>query len=224
MPKNILLIAALPEEADAFHPGQGAIAQTEPHPMRVIEQAGRHIKIVTCGLGKVNAALAIGCYADADCVLVAMIGTCGRIADIEGDKFWIARAIQHDYGALGAEGFTPYRAGDWPMGEARDVAFTAMPDPGSGLPHASIISGDVFLGCPETAKVLAQRLDAHLVDMEVAAVAQAAEALGLPWCAIKAVTDGADGESAGDFNVNLKRAVRKAADAMEGVVELTVKR
>lgn len=51
MPKNILLIAALPEEADAFHPGQGVVVPTAPHPMRVLEQAGRQIKIVTCGLG-----------------------------------------------------------------------------------------------------------------------------------------------------------------------------
>ena len=220
MPKNILLIAALPEEADAFHPGQGAIVQTEPHPMRVIEQAGCHIKIVTCGLGKVNAALAVGRYADADTVLVAMTGTCGRIADIDGDTFWIARAIQHDYGALGPEGITQYRAGDWPIGEARDPAFTAMPDPRSRLPHASIISGDVFLECPATATALAAQRNAQLVDMEVAAVAQAAELLGLPWCAIKAVTDGADGESAGDFSANLRRAARKAAAAMERVVAL----
>ena len=217
MPNYILLIAALPEEADAFHPGQGVVIETEPHPLRVIEQEGRHIKIVTCGLGKVNAALAVGRYADADCVLVAITGTCGRLADIEGAAFWIARAIQHDYGALRPEGITQYRAGDWPMGEARDPAFTAMPDPGSGLPHASIISGDVFLECPATAKVFATQLNAQLVDMEVAAVAQAADALGLPWCAIKAVTDGADGESAGDFSANLRRAARKAGEAMDVV-------
>jgi adenosylhomocysteine nucleosidase len=219
MPKNILLIAALPEEADAFHPGQGDIVQTEPHPMRVIEHYGVHIKIVICGLGKVNAALAVGRYADADTMLVAMTGTCGRIAEIEGDTFWIARAIQHDYGALDIEGFTHYRAGDWPIGAARDVDFTAMPDPRpkseTRLPHANIISGDVFLECPETASALAQRLGAQLVDMEVAAIAQAAEVLGLPWVAIKAVTDGADGQSAGDFSVNLKLAAKKAGEAME---------
>jgi adenosylhomocysteine nucleosidase len=219
MSKNILLVAALPEEADAVHPGQGVIIQTAPHPMRVIEQAGHQIKIVTCGLGKVNAALVVGRYADADTKLVAMTGTCGRIAGIDGDTFWIGRAIQHDYGALGAEGIAQYRAGDWPMGKARDPAFTATPDPGSGLPHASIISEDVFLECPATAKALAAKLNAQLVDMEVAAVAQAAEALGLPWCAIKAVTDDADGESAGDFSANLKRAARKAGEAMEGFVQ-----
>jgi adenosylhomocysteine nucleosidase len=217
MPKNILLIAALAEEADTFHPGQGVIVQTEPHPLRIIEHNGVQIKIVTCGLGKVNAALAVGRYVDADTVLIAMTGTCGRIADIDGDTFWIARAIQHDYGAMGIKGITNYRAGDWPMGKVRDPAFSATPDPGSGLPHASIISGDVFLECPATASKLAIQLDAQLVDMEVAAVAQAAEALGLSWCAIKAVTDDADCQSAGDFSANLKRAARKAGEAMEAL-------
>ena len=150
-------------------------------------------------------------------MLVATTGTCGRIANIDGETFWIARAIQHDYGALGAEGITQYRAGDWPMGEARDPGFTAMPDPGSGLPHASIISGDVFLECGVMAGALAEQLNAQLVDMEVAAIAQAAEALRLPWSAIKAVTDGADEESTGDFSANLKRAARKAGEAMERV-------
>ena len=60
------------------------------------------------------------------------------------------------------------------------------------------------------------------VALGVAAVAQAAEALGLPWCAIKAVTDEADGGSAGDFSANLRRAARKAGMAMEAVVSLTL--
>ena len=217
--KSILLLAALAEEADAFLERHGRIVDGEPLPVRVVETDAAQIKIVTCGLGKVNAALAVGRYADASTSLVAMTGTCGRIGEIEGDCFWIARAIQHDYGARQAGGFVHYRAGDWPMGEARDHAFTALHDPGFGLPHATIASGDVFLECADTAEALAQRLDVHLVDMEVAAVAQAAEALGLPWAAIKAVTDGADGESAGDFNANLKRAARKAADAMERLIE-----
>jgi adenosylhomocysteine nucleosidase len=57
-----------------------------------------------------------------------------------------------------------------------------------------------------------------LVDMETAAVAQAAERLGLPWMAIKATTDDANGESAGDFSANLARAARRAAEAAEVVL------
>jgi adenosylhomocysteine nucleosidase len=211
---EILIVAALPEEAAAFCCGQGTVLQGEPLPVRQIELAGAQVTIVTCGLGKVNAALAMGRYATADTTLVGMIGTCGRIGAIKGDCFWISHAIQHDYGARQVAGFVHYRAGDWPMGEARDQAFAAIADPGSGLPHARIASGDVFLECPDIAALLAEQLGTALVDMEVAAVAQAAEALGLPWCAIKAVTDGADGESAGDFSANLRRAAAKAAEAM----------
>lgn len=213
--KQVILLAALPDEADAFLPGQGRIGDGEPLPVRTVETEEVRIAIVTCGLGKVNAAMAVGRYATAETAFVAMTGTCGRIGPIQGDCFWIERAIQHDYGARKASGFAHYRAGDWPMGEPRDHAFVAMSDPGLGLPHASIASGDVFLECPETAEALANRLGTHLVDMEVAAVAQAAESLSLPWAAIKAVTDGADGESADDFSANLKRAARKAGEAME---------
>jgi adenosylhomocysteine nucleosidase len=197
--KSLLLLAALPEEADAFRPGEGLIVDGESMPVRIVEADETQISIVTCGLGKVNAALAVGRYANADTSLVAMTGTCGRIGEIEGDCFWIAKAIQHDYGARQADGFIHYRAGDWPMGAARDHAFTAIPDPGLGLPHAAIASGDVFLECAITA-----------------------EALGLPWAAIKAVTDGADGESVGDFSANLKRAARKAGEAMERLVVFPV--
>lgn len=220
--KSLLLLAALPEEADAFRPGEGRIVDGEPLPVRIVKTGDLRITIVACGLGKVSAALAVGRYANADTALVAMTGTCGRIGAIEGDCFWIAKAIQHDYGARQADGFIPYRAGDWPMGEARDHGFSAIPDPGLGLPHAAIASGDVFLECPATAEALAERLGTHLVDMEVAAVAQAAEALGLPWAAIKAVTDGADGESAGDFSANLKRAACKAGQAMERLLVFPV--
>jgi adenosylhomocysteine nucleosidase len=219
---HILILAALPEEADAFCPGQGTVLDSERMPFREVALSYATVKVVTCGLGKVNAALAVGRYANAKTSLVAMTGTCGRIGDIEGDTFWIARAIQHDYGARQADGHVHYRAGDWPMGEAREQAFVAMPDPGLGLPHAAIASGDVFLECPETAQGLAGKLGTQLVDMEVAAVAQAAEALGLRWAAIKAITDGADGESAGDFSVNLRRAARKAAEATERLCSVLV--
>lgn len=211
-----MILAALPEEADAFRPGEGEVSSYGNLPVRRI--AGR-ITIATCGLGKVNAALAVGLLVNQETQLVAMTGTCGRLAAVEGDCFWIARAIQHDYGARKADGHVPYRAGDWPMGKPRDIVFTAMSDPGLGLPHATIASGDLFLECPDTAADLASRLGAELVDMEVAAMAQAAETLGLRWAAIKAVTDDADGGSAGNFNANLRKAARRAGEAIERLVE-----
>lgn len=214
---QILILAALPEEADALFPGvgetDGAIL-----PLRRLAAHGHNLAIATCGLGKVNAALAVGLIgADADMLL--MTGTCGALGAAPG-PYWLAEAVQHDYGANEPGRFRRYRAGDWPMGEAGEAHFAAMADPGLGLPHARIASGDSFVACPDAAADLADNLAATLVDMEVGAVAQAAMRLGKPWGAIKAVTDDANDASGGDFQANLRRAARLAAGEVERLIAM----
>lgn len=213
---NLLILAALPEEADALFPGTGTPELT-PIPLRHLTIHNHNLTIATCGLGKVNAALAVGLLgASAD--LILMTGTCGALGAAPG-AYWIAEALQHDYGAAHPGTFRRYRAGDWPMGERGEAHFTAMPDPGLDLPHARIASGDSFVACPQAAAGL-QSLGATLVDMEVGAVAQAAARLGKPWAAIKAVTDDANDASGGDFQANLRRAARTAAVEIERLVAM----
>jgi len=214
----ILILAALAEEADALFPG----TSTPIHgifPVRRLTAHGHNVTIATCGLGKVNAALAAGLFAtDADILL--MSGTCGALGAEPGRAYWLADAVQHDYGANEPGLFRRYRAGDWPMGEAGEAHFAAMADPGLGLPHARIASGDSFVACPDAAADLKANLGATLVDMEVGAVAQVAARLGKPWVAIKAVTDDANDTSGGDFQANLNRAARQAAVEVERLVAM----
>ena len=213
---HLLILAALPEEADALFPGEGA-TDKGPFAVRRVETHGHNLSIATTGLGKVNAALAAGLLgAEADVIL--MSGTCGALGAAPG-AYWLAEALQHDYGAMHPGLFRRYRAGDWPMGEPGEAHFAAMPDPGLGLPHARIASGDSFVACPDAAADL-QSLGATLVDMEVGAVAQAAARLGLPWAAIKVVTDEANDASGGDFQANLIRAARTAAGEVERLVAM----
>jgi adenosylhomocysteine nucleosidase len=213
---HILILAALPEEADALFPGEG-VREAGPFAVRRLAAYGHNLTIATSGLGKVNAALAVGLLgAEAD--LLLMTGTCGALGAEPGRAYWIAEAVQHDYGALQPGLFRRYRAGEWPIGEAGEAHFAAMPDPGLGLPHARIASGDSFVACAQAAAGLARDLGATLVDMEVGAVAQAATRLGLPWAAIKAVTDTADEGSSRDFHANLTRAARCAAAEIERLV------
>jgi adenosylhomocysteine nucleosidase len=181
---NLLILAALAEEADALFPGLGT-----PDPglfaVRRLATHGHSLTIAATGLGKVNAALAAGMFG-ADAGMLLMSGTCGALGAAPG-AYWLAEAVQHDYGANHPGLFRRYRAGDWPMGEPGEAHFVAMPDPGLGLPHARIASGDSFVPCPDAAADL-QSIGATLVDMEVGAVAQVAARLGRPWAAIKAVT------------------------------------
>mgnify|MGYP001570491228 FL=1 len=211
----ILILAALPEEADAVFPGQGTVEAGAFAP-RSLSVDGHAVTIATCGVGKVNAALCAGMLGGAADLLV-MSGTCGSLGPGPG-AYWIAEAVQHDYGAAQPGLFRRYRAGEWPIGEAGEAHFAAMPDPGLNLPHARIASGDSFVACPDAAAGLVRDLGATLVDMEVGAVAQAAMRLGKPWAAVKAVTDDANGDSAGDFHTNLVRAARIAGAAIERLV------
>lgn len=213
---HILILAALPEEADALFARAGEPV-AGPFAARRFDGSGHRLTIATCGLGKVNAALCAGVLgADAD--LLLMTGTCGSLGAAPG-AYWIAEALQHDYGANQPGLFRRYRAGEWPIGEAGEAHFRAMADPGLGLPHARIASGDSFVACPDAAADLAA-LGATLVDMEVGAVAQVAARLGKPWGAIKAVTDEANGDSAGDFHANLVRAARAAGREIERLVAM----
>jgi adenosylhomocysteine nucleosidase len=212
---NILILAALPEEGDALFSDQGG-PEGGPFAVRRLMTGGHALTIAICGLGKVNAALCAGMLGG-DTDMLMMSGTCGSLGAAPG-AYWLAEAVQHDYGANEPGMFRRYRAGEWPIGEAGEAHFAAMADPGLGLPHARIASGDSFVACPQAAADLADTLGATLVDMEVAAVAQVAARLGKPWAAIKAVTDEANGESAGDFHANLVRAARLAAQEVERLV------
>jgi adenosylhomocysteine nucleosidase len=212
---NILILAALPEEGDALFSGQGE-PEGGPFAVRRLTTDGHALTIAICGLGKVNAALCAGMLGG-DTDMLIMSGTCGSLGAAPG-AYWLAEAVQHDYGANEPGMFRRYRAGEWPIGEAGEAHFAAMADPGLGLPHARIASGDSFVACPDAAADLADTLGATLVDMEVAAVAQVAARLGKPWAAIKAVTDEANGESAGDFHANLVRAARLAAQEVKRLV------
>ncbi|WP_188235959.1 5'-methylthioadenosine/S-adenosylhomocysteine nucleosidase [Sphingopyxis sp. LK2115] len=212
----VLILAALAEESDALFPGIGDRVDG-PFAVRRLTAANHSLTIATCGLGKVNAALAAGVLGgDAD--LILMTGTCGALGAAPG-VYWISEALQHDYGAAHPGSFRRYRAGDWPMGEPGEAHFVAAPDPGLGLPHARIASGDSFIASPEVAADL-KSLGATLVDMEVGAAAQAAMRLGKPWAAIKAVTDEANGDSGGDFQANLARAARAAGQEIERLVAM----
>lgn len=215
---NILILAALPEEADMLFASATVRDQRGPFPLRHFDHGHHAVTIAVCGMGKVNAAFAAG-FLGVAADLLLMTGSCGSIGAAPG-AYWLAEAVQHDYGAMQGGAFSHYRAGDWPIGEARAVEFRAMADPGLGLAHARIASGDSFVACPDAAAALSQRLGATLVDMEVGAVAQTAERLGRPWAAVKAVSDEANGCSEREFQANLRRAAKQAANEVERLVAM----
>lgn len=216
---QIIIVAALEDEADAFMPGAGKTSDMRWPAVRTIETDRHRIHVATSQIGKVNGAAAaawLHALHGGDALLT--LGTAGKLKDVEGDCFWLARAVQHDYGARKPDAFVHYPAGSWPMGPANVQPYDAMSVSGLPLPHACIASGDAFIEDTAYASHLVAALDADLVDMETGAIAQLATQLGLPWGGIKATTDDANHESAGDFHANLRTASRRAALAMEALI------
>ena len=218
---RILILAALAEEADAFRPGEGHSLDCIWPPARRLDFDGHDIVVATTGIGKVNIATAAArLHALVGADLLLTLGTAGKLSARAGDCFYLARAVQHDYGARRPNDFVHYPPGAWPMGPANVQPYDALPDPGTGLPQACIASGDAFIEDGAFAAHLVAALEADVVDMETAAIAQFAAAIGLPWAGIKATTDDANHESAGDFHANLLAAAGRAARSMEQLLSL----
>jgi 5'-methylthioadenosine/S-adenosylhomocysteine nucleosidase len=220
MIKRIGIITGVDVEAAALFPGQSVDGEPlHGFLVRQVKFAGKEIAITCSGIGKVNAAMAAMMLAEHyQAQLLLVVGTAGKLADIEGDCFQIVEAVQGDYGASRHENFAHYTAGAWPIGEAHVEPFRAKTMPAIGLQHVRIVSGDCFVENPDHGRRLREALGGDIIDMETAAVAQAAARMDLPWAAIKATTDNADGDSVGDFQSNLKRAARIAAEAAERMI------
>lgn len=185
-----------------------------------VELGEREVFLACAGIGKVASATATTVLATACGVdLLLVIGTAGKLAHVPGRVFLITDAVQADYGARQPDGLVPYSAGAWPIGDPVWTPFRALAVPGLQLPAARIASGDVFVACADHGAWLQRMFGAALVDMEVGAVAQAAALLGLPWAAIKATTDGADEDSAGDFMAHLGAAADAAGAAAMRLIE-----
>lgn len=217
------IVTGLAEEADAIAPGLGEAGAMHGVAVRRVMISGYATAIACAGIGKVAAATAATLLATRlDARLLMVVGTAGALAeDVGGAPHWLSAAIQHDYGAARSDRFAHYDAGQWPIGPESVTGFAALAQPaGLGLSEGVIASGDCFVECGDRAGLIRAALGARLVDMETAAVAQAAALLGLPWCAVKAATDEANTDSVGDFHANLAATARRAAAAAEQAIAL----
>lgn len=218
--RTVGVIAGVDAEAAALFPGQSAnVEALHGFMVRQVQFADRNIAITCSGIGKVNAAMAAMMLVEhyhADLLIV--VGTAGKLNGRDGACFQIVEAVQGDYGASRADGFVHYRAGAWPIGEAHAEPFYAAIMPETGLPKVRVITSDCFMESAEHGERLYKALSGDIVDMETAAVAQAAARMDIPWAAIKAVSDDANGNSAGDFQANLKHVARVAAEAAQRMI------
>jgi adenosylhomocysteine nucleosidase len=217
---RIGIISGVSFELDAFLPGAGDTIEMSGLGVRSLAHAGKEILLACEGIGKVAAATAASVLAVAGKVdLLMVIGTAGKIGQRQERLFKITSAFEADYGARQEDRFVHYSAGVIPIGPAKLHYYQAMLTPMLDLPAARVATSDSFVESASHGAYLHANFAADLVDMETASVAHVASRRRLPWCAIKATTDEANGDSAVEFHSNLTASARLAAAAAEDLIK-----
>jgi len=229
MPSNqpIAVLTAIPEEIAAFgahlvETGRETVAGISIHHGTL---DGRAVVLAESGIGKVNGALAATVLFDRfRCGGIIFSGVAGGLdPDLAvGDLVIATEVIQHDYGAMVQGALEVYRAGALPFPQFRgELSFKANPaliasarTALTGAQFGTILTGDSYLGCGQTRERLFSSFGGKAVDMESGAVAQVAEAFGVPWLVIRALSDLAGEDSQLDFQVFAAQAAKTAAAAV----------
>jgi adenosylhomocysteine nucleosidase len=159
---------------------------------------GPHALVRYTGVGKVNAA-----YAAAKAIrehapqLVINFGSAGRVAPCPQGLVEVASVLQRDMNAepLAPRGDTPFQDGDHCLHSG----------------HVGVVcgTGDSFVTAPDP--WFATR-GVHLVDMELYAVASVCARENVAWRSIKFVSDDANGDSAQDWQANVRRGEQLFVD------------
>ena len=170
---------------------------------------GQDVVVVRSGVGKVNAAVCTQILIDDfDAEVVINTGIAGSLnADINiGDLVISTDLVHHDMNAV-AFG---YPAGQIPQMETfsfksdealRKLAVQACKDvnPDIEVFEGRIASGDQFVADQGVKDFVVKEFGAYAVEMEGAAIAQAAYLNNVPFLVIRAISDKADGSAEMDY-------------------------
>lgn len=206
MDRRVLVLCAMKEEAAPFTTLATPLAW----------------RVVTCGIGAVNAAVAATEHIlEFAPDLVVSAGSAGglgidvRIGDVVvGNSYCYHSA---DASAFGYErGQIPgmpasYGAADDIVAAARRAA-KAAPQPGAGrIRVGAIVSGDSFITADNADEVRAAFDTALATDMESAAIAQTCHLLNVPFVSVRAISDLCDGSASTSFHLTLEEVAMRAA-------------
>ena len=199
----------------------------------VAKNAG--VRVRCCGVGKVNAALAVtACMSPgARHETIIVIGTSGA-ADPRlevGDVVIATDTLFHDVDVT-ALGFAP---GQIPFAEKWrwesdlsliGLAHTAVRQANGRVTFGRVVTGDRFVSDPSDVAHIYETFGASAIDMETAAVAMAVERSpefqhgATRWCSIRIISDRADKSAAADFPAFLPRTAETIGRIVEEIVML----
>lgn len=199
-----------------------------------------HVVLAKCGVGKVNAAICAQIMIDrflVECLInTGVAGGIGAAGALEVGDFVIGKeAVQYDFDvtAFGhAKGYLcTGERDDEPTLFHSDSALVAALErsaskwlPKSKLKHGRIATGDTFVSDLRVKNELWQNFQAIAVEMEGAAIAQCAEANGIPFVIVRAISDLADESAATSYDEFEKEAASISANIVTEFLKTEIRR
>lgn len=191
---------------------------------------GQSVVVVTCGVGKVNAAACTQILLSEFKVdAIINTGVSGAIHSSlnVGDVVISTDCMEHDFDCTGfgyAYGVIPrmdnsvFQADEQLVQAAYEACATS--DLNVNYVKGRIVSGDQFVSSAERKQFIEENFSAYTTEMEGAAIAHVCHLSKLPFVIIRAMSDKADGSA----HVNFDEFALKAAENSNRIVTAMLKR
>ena len=181
---------------------------------------GNEVVVARSGVGKVFAAMCaeamILCYQPD---LIVNSGVAGSLSETLGvGDLCISRdLVHHDFdctaigepkGYIGGGIDRVFLPADEALGRA---LFACAEETGAHAVFGRVASGDVFVASRQEKIALGKAFSAHVCEMEGASMAQVCLANGVPFCAVRSVSDSLTDDSAVEFSAFVKSAAEVSA-------------
>ncbi len=204
------LISALPAELGSWGGRGEVVAQAGGFEIRRSAHEGDEVFTCVCGVGKVSAALAAQALIHAGAQRgILVVGTCGALTrGVEaGALVHCGVAVQADLALEGGHAVRPAPS----LLEAWEGVVEG--------PRVGFLTADRAVMSPWRRWRARRRVPGPCVaEMETAAIGAAAEAFGVPWAALRAVTDHAGWGSHQAFRKRYPVQAGRAADTVKGLL------
>lgn len=183
----------------------------------IVSQGERSAEVISilCGIGKVNAAAAAAHLCDAGCDIILNFGLSGGISGINRGEICAAdRYLEHDFDLTGI-GYAPCeKPAQKYIYEADSRLLRLAEELLPGVKKGTAVTGDRFV-CSDTERAyLHKRFNAMCCDMESAAIAYVCDGAGIPFLALRRVSD--------DAGSDAKEAYREMNSSDDTVLSDTV--
>ena len=187
---------------------------------------GHDLVIAYSKIGKVNSALTatvmIEKFGARALIFTGVAGALKRGIKI-GEILYATALVQHDLDitAFGHPyGFVPgSKISVQTDAKLNSIAQSVAEQLGITLKSGIIASGDQFVGDEERKSWIERTFDASAVEMEGASVAQVCDALGVPFCVLRAISDEAGHKAEFDFDEFMVKSAQTSANFVLKMIE-----